>query len=77
MESVGSQCGCSCRIFAQQRDKLHAFLHNLEAIDDTSNMVTDTTATTEPQDGEGTDLIDSVCDTFDIDFETLYAHAVK
>ena len=76
MESVGSQCGCGRGMFARQCDKLRAFLHDLKAIDDTSNTTTDTTATTEPHSGEG-DLIDSVCDTFDVDFETLYAHAVK
>ena len=77
MDSVGSQHGCGHRMFAQQCDKLHAFLHELEAIDDTLDMAVGTMATTKPQDGEGTDLIDSVCNTFDIDFETFYAHAAK
>jgi hypothetical protein len=33
-------------------------------------------ATTKPQDGEG-DLINSICNTFDIDFETRYTRATK
>jgi hypothetical protein len=65
-ESIGSQRGRGRGTFAKQRDKLRASLHDLGAIDDTLNA----TVTTEANTGEE-DLINSICDTFDIDFETL------
>ena len=37
----------------------------------------ETTDTTKPQDGEDPDLVDSVCNHFDVNLETLYAHVAK
>ena len=63
--------------FAQKWDKLHAYLHNIKPCDHSSDLTTEGMDTPEPHDGEELDFIDNICNQFDVDLETLYAHATK
>ena len=56
---------------------LRAYLHDIKPPDHSSDQTTEDIDTPEPQDGEELDFIDSVCNQFDVDLETLYAHAAK
>ena len=66
-----------CGAFAQKQDKLHAYLHHNAPPDHSSDPTTEGLDTPEPHNEEELDFIDNVCTQFDVDLETLYAHAAK
>ena len=63
--------------FTQKWDKLHASLHDTATPEQSPDPTTEGMDTPAPHDGEEIDFIASICNQFDVDLETLYAHAAK
>ena len=63
--------------FTQKWDKMHASLHDIVPPEHSPDLTMEGLDTPAPHDGEELDFIDSICNQFDVDLETLNAHAAK
>ena len=73
----GSLGGHGCGTFAQKWEKSCASLHDIAPPEHSPDPTTEGLDTPVPHNGEELDFINSICNQFDVDLETLYAHAAK
>ena len=60
-----------------QHDKQHVLFHDQEPNETASEMVTETISTMDTHSSADFDLMDSVCEQFNVDRDTLYAQVTK